>query len=100
MAKNIQKIYNDLKEPLSWLNYFISDKRMEYIDDSKRDHQKFEKHSYIQQDAKDFLLPLLNYFRDCIRKLHVNDDIFNNTPTQLIDISSNEKIERVLNGIK
>ena len=35
MAKNIQKIYDDLKEPLSWPNCFISDKGTEYMGDCK-----------------------------------------------------------------
>jgi hypothetical protein len=123
MAKNIQKIYNDPKEPLSWPNCFISDKGMEYIGDCKnllynhsvkiqyanskegnaiaeRDHKEFEKHAYIQQDAKDFLLPLSERSRDWVRSLRVNDDIFNNTPTRLIGMSPNEAIERALNGEK
>src|ERR1044072_3039138 len=68
MAKNIQKIYNNPKEPLSWPNCFISDKGTEYMGDCKnlllnhnikiqyakskkgnaiaeRDHKEFEKHS-------------------------------------------------------
>ena len=35
MAKNIQKIYSDPKEPLSWPNCFISDKGTEYMGDCK-----------------------------------------------------------------
>src|SRR3954454_1325700 len=35
MAKNIQKIYDDLKEPLSWPNCFNSDKGTEYMGDCK-----------------------------------------------------------------
>ena len=31
MAKNIQKIYSDPKEPLSWPNCFNSDKGTEYM---------------------------------------------------------------------
>jgi len=123
MAKNIQKIYNDPKEPLSWPNCFISDKGTEYMGDCKslllshvvkiqyanskegnaiaeRDHQEFEKHSGIQQDAKDFLLPLTKRSRDWVRNLYVNDDIFNNTPTRLIGMSPNEAVEKALNGEK
>src|SRR3989440_9012266 len=123
MAKIIQKIYSDPKEPFSWPNCFISDKGTEYMGDCKnllhnhsvkiqyakskegnaiaeRDHQEFEKHAYIQQDAKDFLLPLSERSRDWVRSLHVNDDIFNNTPTRLIGISPNEAVERALNGEK
>src|SRR5947208_6948859 len=121
MAKNIQKIYNDSKEPLSWPNCFNSDKRTEYMGNCKnlllnhsvkiqyanskegnaiaeRDHKEFEKHSYIQQNAKDFLLPLSKCSRDWVRNLHINDDIFNNTPTRLIGMSPNETVEKVLNG--
>ncbi|CAG8717763.1 5177_t:CDS:1, partial [Funneliformis mosseae] len=81
--KNIQKIYDDLKEPLFWSNCFNSDKGTEYIGNYKslllkhnvkiqyikikkgnataeRDHKEFEKHSGIQQNAIDFLLPLSN----------------------------------------
>src|SRR5436305_12278246 len=99
MAKNIQKIYNDPKEPLSWPNCFISDKRTEYMGNCKNlllnhsvniqyanskegnaiaecDHKEFEKHSGIQQDAKDFLLPLSNHSRYWFKSLHVIDDIF------------------------
>ncbi|CAG8569046.1 15119_t:CDS:1 [Funneliformis mosseae] len=71
MAKNIQKIYDNLKEPLSWPNCFNSDKKTEYMENYKslllkhdvkiqygkskkdnaiaeRDHKEFEKHSGIQ----------------------------------------------------
>ncbi|CAG8752073.1 14528_t:CDS:1, partial [Funneliformis mosseae] len=64
----------------------------------ERDHQEFEKPAYIQQDAKDFLLPLSKCFRDWVRNLYANNDIFNNTPIQLIDMSSNEAVEKALNG--
>ncbi|CAG8627900.1 12003_t:CDS:2 [Funneliformis mosseae] len=61
---------------------------------------EFEKPAYIQQDAKDFLLPLSERSRDWVRSLHVNDDIFNNITTQLIDMTPNEVVERALNGRK
>ena len=67
---------------------------------AERDHQEFEKHSGIQQDAKDFLLPLSNRSRDWVRSLHVNDDIFNNSPTQLIDMSPNKAVKKALKGKK
>src|SRR3954447_19711966 len=67
---------------------------------AERDHQEFEKPAYIQQDAKDFLLPLSERSRDWVRSLRANDDIFNNTPTRLIDMSPNEAVERALNGEK
>ena len=67
---------------------------------AERDHQEFEKHSGIQQDAKDFLLPLTKRSRDWVRNLYINDDIFNNTPTRLIGISPNEAVERALNERK
>ena len=35
MAKNIQKIYNDPKESLSWPNCFISDRGTKYMDNCK-----------------------------------------------------------------
>ena len=123
MAKNIQKIYNNPKEPLSWPNCFISDKGTEYMGECKsllldhdvkiqyaeskegnaiaeRDHKEFEKQSGIRQDAKDFLLPLSCRSRDWVRSLHANDNIFNNTPTRLINMSPNEAVERALNGEK
>ena len=67
---------------------------------AEHDHKEFEKHSYIQQDAKDFLLPLSKRSRDWVRNLHINDDIFNNTPIRLIGMSPNETVERILNGKK
>ncbi|CAG8530460.1 6071_t:CDS:2, partial [Funneliformis mosseae] len=72
----------------------------EYLGDSERDYKEFEKHSSIQQDAMDFLLLLSNCSRDWVRSLYVNDDIFNSTPTQLIDMSPNEVVERSLNREK
>ncbi|CAG8643513.1 10904_t:CDS:2 [Funneliformis mosseae] len=69
MAKNIQKIYDDPKEPLSWPICFNLNKKMEYIGIkgnaiAEHNHKEFEKHSGIQQNAIDFLLPLSNHFRD------------------------------------
>ena len=79
MAKNIQKIYNDSKESLSWLNCFICKNllhnhgvKIQYANlkegnaIAERDHKEFEKHSYIQQNAKDFLLPLSKCSRDWV----------------------------------
>ncbi|CAG8824183.1 27557_t:CDS:1, partial [Dentiscutata erythropus] len=36
--------------------------------------------------------------RDWVRSLHINDDIFNNTPTRLIGMSPNEAVEKALKG--
>jgi hypothetical protein len=104
-------------------NCFISDKGTEYMGECKslllshyvklqytqskesnaiaeRDYQEFEKHAYIQQDAKDFLLPLSERSRNWVRSLRINDDIFNNTPTRLIGMSPNEAVEKALRGEK
>ncbi|RGB33830.1 hypothetical protein C1646_761320 [Rhizophagus diaphanus] len=52
---------------------------------AERDYQEFEKHVYFRQDAKDFYLPLTNNrFRAWFKRLYINDNIFNNTPTLLI----------------
>ena len=123
MAKAIWKIYNNPNEPLSWPNCFISDKGTEYMGECKsllldhdvkiqyakskegnaiaeRDHQEFEKHAYIQQDAKDFLLPLSERSRDWVKSLRINDDKFNNTPTRLIGITPNEAVKKSFKGDK
>ncbi len=107
MAKAIQKIYNDLNDPFNPSEDFIVDRGTEYMDEckdlllsynvriqyanSKRDvaiakcnHQEFEKHAYFRQDAEDFHLPLTDRSRAWFKGLHINDDIYNNTSTQLI----------------
>ncbi|RHZ50389.1 hypothetical protein Glove_499g21 [Diversispora epigaea] len=60
------------------------------------DHQEFEKHAYIRQDAVDFLLPLSERCRSWVKGLHLNDDIYNDTPTRLIYMSPNEAVKRTL----
>ena len=97
MARAIKKIYNDSNCPLSWPKLLILDKGTEYMGEcrdllleygvkiqytkskegnaiAKRDHQEFEKHSFIQQDAKDLLLPLSERSRDWVRSFCINDD--------------------------
>ncbi|GBB87748.1 hypothetical protein RclHR1_14230002 [Rhizophagus clarus] len=67
---------------------------------AERNHQEFEKHTYFWQYAEDFHLPLTNKSRAWFKGLHINDDIYNNTPTQLIGMSPNEAIKRALKGKK
>jgi hypothetical protein len=64
------------------------------------DHQEFEKHAYFRQDAVDFHLPLTERSRAWVKGLRINDDIYNNTPTQLIGMSPNETVKRALKGKK
>ena len=66
----------------------------------ERDHQEFEKHAFIRQDAVDFHLPLSNRSRAWVKGLHINDDTFNNTLTRLIGMSSNEAVKLALKGKK
>ncbi|CAB4418566.1 unnamed protein product [Rhizophagus irregularis] len=105
MARAIQKIYDDLNNPLSYPNTFIVDRGTKYMGEcrdlllnynvriqyanskrgvaiAERDHQEFEKHAYFRQDAEDFHLPLTDRSRAWIKGLRINDDIYNNTPTQ------------------
>ena len=123
MARAIKKIYNDLNCPLSWPKLLIIDKGTEYMGEcrdllleygvkiqyakskegnaiAERDHQEFEKHSFIQQDAKDLLLPLSERSRDWVRSLHINDNNFNSASTRLIGMSPNEAVEKALKGKK
>ncbi|CAJ0834710.1 17452_t:CDS:2, partial [Entrophospora sp. SA101] len=81
VAKAIKKIYEDSSHSLSWPNVFRTDKGTEYLAECKdlllshdvyfdpkkskrsnaigeRNHQEFEKHAFIRQDAIDFHLPL------------------------------------------
>ncbi|RGB38991.1 hypothetical protein C1646_755090 [Rhizophagus diaphanus] len=67
---------------------------------AERDHQEFEKHAYFWQDAEDFHLPLTDRSRAWVKGLRINDDIYNDTPTQLIGMSSNEAVKRALKGKK
>ncbi|CAG8825259.1 6656_t:CDS:2, partial [Cetraspora pellucida] len=52
------------------------------------------------QDAKDFYLPLTNRSRAWVKGLRINNDIYNNTPTQLIGMSPNEAVKQALKGKK
>ncbi|PKB98851.1 hypothetical protein RhiirA5_430709, partial [Rhizophagus irregularis] len=60
----------------------------------------FEKHAYFWQDAEDFHLPLTDRSRAWVKGLCINDDIYNNTSTWLIDMSSNEAVKKALKGKK
>ncbi|CAB4439975.1 unnamed protein product [Rhizophagus irregularis] len=95
MAKAIQKIYNDPNDPLNPPEDFIVDRAI-----AECNHQEFEKYAYFRQDAEDFHLPLTDRSRTWVRGLCINDDIYNNTSTQLIDISSNEAVKKALKGKK
>ncbi|CAH1767815.1 11102_t:CDS:2, partial [Entrophospora sp. SA101] len=70
--------------------YFDPKKSKESNAIGERDHQEFEKHAFIRQDAVDFHLPLSDRSRAWVKGLHINDDTFNNTPTRLIHMSPNE----------
>ena len=116
VAKAIKKNYEDPNNPLSWPNVFRTNKGTEYLAECKdlllrhgvyfdpkkskesnaiaeRDHQEFEKHAYIRQDAVDFLLPLSERCRSWVKGLRLNDDIYNDTPTRLIHMSPNEAVK-------
>ena len=67
---------------------------------AERDHQEFEKHAYFRQDAEDFHLPLTDRSRAWVKRLRINDDIYNNTPTRLIGMSPNEAVKKALKGKK
>ena len=117
MAKAIQKIYNDPNDLLNSPEDFIIDKGTKYMGECKdlllsynvriqytnskhdvaiaeRDHQEFEKHAYFRQDAEDFHLSLTDRSRAWVKRLRINDDIFNNSPTQLIAMSPNETVKK------
>jgi hypothetical protein len=106
MARAIQKIYDNPNCPLVWPNVLIIERGTEFMGEcrdlllshgvkiqyanskrsvaiAERDHQEFEKHAYFRQDAVDFHLPLTERSRAWVKGLRINDDIFNNTPTQL-----------------
>jgi hypothetical protein len=123
VAKAFQKIYDDPNCPLIWPNVLIVDRGTEFLGEcrdlllshgvkiqyanskrsvaiAERDHQEFEKHAYFRQDAVDFHLPLTERSRAWVKGLHINDDIYNNTPTQLIGMSPNEAVKRALKGKK
>ncbi|CAG8736816.1 14745_t:CDS:2, partial [Funneliformis mosseae] len=70
-------------EPLSWPNCFNSDKKTEYLGDCK---SLLLKHGVKIRYAK----TKKEHSRDWARSLHANDDIFNNTPTRLINMSPNK----------
>ncbi|PKK59160.1 hypothetical protein RhiirC2_720015 [Rhizophagus irregularis] len=67
---------------------------------AERDHQEFEKYAYFWQDAVDFHLPLSDRSRAWVKGLLINDDIYNNTPTQLIGMSSHKAVKLALKGKK
>ncbi|GES76686.1 hypothetical protein RCL_jg17326.t1 [Rhizophagus clarus] len=121
MAKAIQKIYNDLNDPLNLPKDFIVDRGTKYMGEcrdlllsygvriqytnskhgiaiAKSDHQEFEKHAYFWQDAEDFHLSLTDRSRTWFKGLCINDNIFNNTPTLLIGMSPNETVKKALKG--
>ena len=123
MAKEIQKIYNDLNDSFNPPEDFIVDRGTEYMGECKdlllsyniriqyanskrdvaiaeRDHQEFEKHAYFRQDAVDFHLPLTDRSRAWVKGLRINDDNYNNTPTKLIGMSPNEAVKKALKGKK
>ena len=45
-------------------------------------------------------MPLTDRSRAWVKGLRINDNIFNNTPTQLIGISPNEAVKKALKGKK
>ncbi|CAG8486673.1 1715_t:CDS:1 [Ambispora gerdemannii] len=116
-------IYGDPNNYLTWPKVLIVDKGTEYLGEcrdlllshgvkiiqakskrstsiAERDHQEFEKHAYIRQDAVDFHLPLSERCRSWVKGLRINDDIYNDTPTRLIHMSPNEAVKRALKGEK
>ncbi|EXX68731.1 hypothetical protein RIR_jg5510.t1 [Rhizophagus irregularis DAOM 181602=DAOM 197198] len=123
VAKAFQKIYDDPNCPLIWPNVLIIDRGTEFMGECKdllfrhgvkiqyanskrsvaiaeRDHQEFEKYAYFRQDAVDFHLPLSDRSRAWVKGLRINDDIYNNTPTQLIGMSPHEAVKLALKGKK
>ncbi|CAG8437859.1 3157_t:CDS:2 [Acaulospora colombiana] len=67
---------------------------------TERDHQEFDKHAFILQDAIDFYLPMSNRSRAWVKGLYINDDIYNDTSTRLIHMSPNEAVKKALKGEK
>ncbi|RHZ78663.1 hypothetical protein Glove_158g91 [Diversispora epigaea] len=123
LAKMFKAIYGDSSNHLTWPKVLIVDKGTEYLGECKelllshgvkiiqakskrdtsiaeRDHQEFEKHAYIRQDAMDFLLPLSERCTSWVKDLRNNDNIYNDTPTRLIHMSPNEAVKRALKGEK
>ena len=123
LAKMFKAIYGDSSNHLTWPKVLIVDKGTEYLGECKelllshgvkiiqakskrstsiaeRDHQEFEKHAFIRQDAVDFHLPLSDRSRAWVKGLRINDDIYNDTPTRLIHMSPNEAVKRALKGEK
>ncbi|CAG8570021.1 10086_t:CDS:1 [Acaulospora colombiana] len=123
LAKMFKAIYDDPNNHLTWPKVLIVDKGTEYLGEcrdlllshgvkiiqakskrstsiAERDHQEFEKHAYIRQDAVDFILPLTERCRAWVKGLRLNDDIYNDTPTRLIHMSPNEAVKRALKGEK
>ncbi|RGB38263.1 hypothetical protein C1646_755878 [Rhizophagus diaphanus] len=64
------------------------------------DHQEFKKHAYFCQDAENFYLLLTDKSRAWFKEFYINDNIFNNTSTLLIDMFSNEAVKKALKGKK
>ncbi|CAG8494976.1 21406_t:CDS:2 [Cetraspora pellucida] len=102
LAKMFKKIYDDPNCLLTWPTVLIIDKDTEYLGECKdlllshdvkiqyavtkegvaiaeHDHQEFEKH---------------------VKGLHINDNTFNNTVTQLIHMTPNEAVKRALKDKK
>ncbi|CAG8480762.1 8293_t:CDS:2 [Ambispora gerdemannii] len=125
LAKMFKAIYGDPNNHLTWPKVLIVDKGSEYLGEcrdlllshgvkiiqakskrstsiAERDHQEFEKHAYIRQDAVDFHLPLTltERCRSWVKGLRINDDIYNDTPTRFIHMSPNEAVKRALKGEK
>uniref|UniRef100_U9U1E8 Integrase catalytic domain-containing protein n=1 Tax=Rhizophagus irregularis (strain DAOM 181602 / DAOM 197198 / MUCL 43194) TaxID=747089 RepID=U9U1E8_RHIID len=85
MARAIQKIYDDPNNPLSYPNTFIVDRGIEYMG-----------------ECRDLLLSydVRIQSRAWFKGFRINDNIFNNTPTLLIGISSNKAVKKALKGKK
>ncbi|RHZ57327.1 hypothetical protein Glove_390g46 [Diversispora epigaea] len=113
LAKMFRAIYDDPNNYFTWPKVLIVNKGTEYLGEckdlllrhgvkiiqakskrdtsiAKRDHQEFEKHAYIRQMR----------CRSWVKDLCINDDIYNDTPTQLIHMSPNEVVKRALKGEK
>ncbi|CAG8797060.1 27885_t:CDS:2 [Dentiscutata erythropus] len=67
---------------------------------AERDHQEFEKHAFFCQDAIDLYLLLTDRSREWVVDLHINDNEYNDSPTKLIHILSNEAVKKSLEGKK
>ena len=123
LAKMFKAIYDDPNNYLTWPKVLIVDKGTKYLGEcrdlllshgvkiiqakskrstsiAERDHQEFEKHAYIRQNAVDFHLPLSERCRSWVKGLRINDDIYNDTPTRLIHMSPNEAVKKAIKGEK